>query len=94
MWNAPRCNSRIAYQACTSHARGNHGRARALCGRDPAQERITLQRETTAASGGRPPRDGVIDQRDVSFGRERGREIPRDKRGNRVYAPLRDTFRC
>lgn len=50
---------------CASHARGNHGRARALCGRDPAQERITLQRETTAASGGRPPRDGVIDQRFV-----------------------------
>lgn len=80
--DAPRCNSRIAYQACASHARGNHGRARALCGRDPAQERITLQRETTAASGGRPSRDGVIDQRNVSF----GREIPRDPRESHSFA--------
>lgn len=81
----------------TSLTRGNHGRAHVLCSRDSTQERITLQRETTDASGDRLPHNGVIDQQNVSFGSIEGREIPVGSHTRSrllCTVPWIDSFRC
>ena len=68
----------------------------ALCGRDSTQERITLQRGTTDASGDRLPHNGVIDQRCAfHLAPIDGREIPPSLEVTLVrvyYAPACDSI--